>query len=252
MHITLWFEPAKQGTKDAFIRVPRSNLHLFQSLIYAVLPPDRAAFLHNEGYVVHGRRMKLFAMGWPLAARTPVFEEKMVRFPLPVRLVVSTPVTDTLDGLAGGALTAQELRIGNNVVLCSRVEAEQQRAEGGSLTVKTLSPVSCYEQTEQEGKPYTVYLPPQDPSFAVSVHNNLVRKFQALHPDREVPEGTVSITPAGPVRERAALFSPRTRFPIKGWSGRFRLEGPTELLQIALDCGLGAKNSAGWGCITKE
>ena len=32
----------------------------------------------------------------------------------------------------------------------------------------------------------------------------------------------------------------------------FRLEGPQELLQIALDCGLGAKNSAGWGCVTRE
>ena len=50
--------------EDAFIRVPRSNLHLFQSLIYSVLPPDRAAFLHDEGYPVDGRRMKLFAMSW--------------------------------------------------------------------------------------------------------------------------------------------------------------------------------------------
>ena len=62
----------------------------------------------------------------------------------------------------------------------------------------------------------------------------------------------MSVKPLGKVRERAALFSPRTRFPIKGWDGRFRLEGPRELLQVALDCGLGAKNSAGWGCVTKE
>ncbi|MBR1672168.1 MAG: hypothetical protein IJ702_04515 [Fretibacterium sp.] len=104
MHITLWLSAGKRG--DAFIRVPRSNLHLFQSLIYNVLPPDRAAFLHEEGYPVRGRRMKLFAMSWPVAAAEPTFEERAIRFPLPVRLVVSTPVTDTMDGIAGGALTS--------------------------------------------------------------------------------------------------------------------------------------------------
>ena len=252
MHITLWFEAPGGGAEDAFIRVPRSNLHLFQSLIYSVLPPDRAAFLHDEGYRVYGRRMKLFAMSWPIAARLPSFEAEAVRFPLPVRLVISTPVTDTMDGVAGGALAARELRIGNNVVLCSRVLAEQQWAEEGSLTVRTLSPISCYSQTEREGRPYTVYLTPEDPAFVVSVRNNLLRKFRALYPDREPPSGDVSVKPLGRVRERAALFSPKTRFPIKGWDGRFRLEGPQELLQVALDCGLGAKNSAGWGCVTKE
>ncbi|KUK58056.1 MAG: CRISPR-associated protein, Cas6 family, partial [Synergistales bacterium 53_16] len=37
--------------------------------------------------------------------------------------------------------------------------------------------------------------------------------------------------------------------PIKGWWGIFRLKGPVELLRIGLDAGLGAKNSAGWGCV---
>ena len=116
MHITLWFEAPGGGAEDAFIRVPRSNLHLFQSLIYSVLPPDRAAFLHDEGYCVDGRRMKLFAMSWPIAAERPVFEDGAILFPLPLRLVVSTPVTDTMDGIAGGALNAGDLRLGNNVV----------------------------------------------------------------------------------------------------------------------------------------
>ena len=246
MHITLWLT----GDRER-IRVPLSNLHLFQSLLYAVLPPERAAFLHDEGYRVEGRRLKLFAMSWPIAASRPAFEENAILFPLPVRLVVSTPVNATMDGIAGGALNAGDLRVGNNVVRCERIEAEQQRVDGEALTVRTLSPVTCYDQAERNGRPYTIYFSPHQKDFAVSVHNNLVRKFRALFPERAVPEGTVRIAPLGRVRERVAVFSPETSFPIKGWSGRFRLEGPQELLQIALDCGLGAKNSAGWGCVTR-
>jgi len=247
MHITLWF--TGDGGR---IRVPRSNLHLFQSMLYAVLPPERAAFLHDEGYRVDGRRMKLFAMSWPIAAERPVFEDGAILFPPPLRLVVSTPVTDTMDGIAGGALNAGDLRLGNNVVRCERIEAEQQRAEGEALTVRTLSPITCYDQAERNGRPYTVYFSPYQRDFAISAHNNLVRKFRALFPDRAVPEGTVRISPVGRVLERVATFSSKSSFPVKGWSGRFRLEGPQELLQIALDCGLGAKNSAGWGCVTRE
>jgi len=35
---------------------------------------------------------------------------------------------------------------------------------------------------------------------------------------------------------------------IKGWMGKYRLTGKPELLTVALDAGLGAKNSQGFGC----
>lgn len=250
MHITLWFD-APRPKSGAYVRLPRANLHLFQSLLYAVLPPERSAFLHDVGYLVGGRRMKLFAMSWPMASSLPTFEERAIRFPLPLRLVVSTPVTATLDGIAGGALSARELRIGNNKVVCARVSAEQQRATGERLMVRTLSPITCYTQVERRGRPFTLYYDPDDKDFAYSIHHNLVRKFRALHPDREPPEGIVRIDYVGDVHEKAARFREDMSFPIKGWMGRFLLEGPEELLQVALDCGLGAKNSSGWGCVVR-
>ena len=49
-----------------------------------------------------------------------------------------------------------------------------------------------------------------------------------------------------------SMFKDDSEFPIKGWWGKFKLEGPNELLQIALDCGIGARNSLCWGCLTKN
>ena len=67
MHITLYFK----ATDGDFIRVPRANLHLFQALIYNVLPPEHASFLHDEGYMIKGKHLKLFAMSWPITEKTP-------------------------------------------------------------------------------------------------------------------------------------------------------------------------------------
>lgn len=252
MHLTLWFTSVTPNGEDAFIRVPRANLHLFQSLLYAVLPPERASFLHDEGYSVNGRRMKLYAMSWPIAAGQPVFEDKAVRFPLPVRLVVSSPVSGIMEGIAGGALGSGVLRIGNNSVRCGYIEAAVQRVAGNSVTVRTLSPITCYSRAERNGRPFTIYHEPDQQEFKNSIHNNLVLKFRALYPDREPPVGRVHVTALGNVYERISRFSEKLKFPIKGWAGRFRLDGPGELLQVAVDCGLGAKNSSGWGCVTAE
>lgn len=247
MHITLWLNSHESDV----LRLPAANLHLFQSLLYKLLPHERAAFLHDEGYRVDGKPMKLFAMSWPLSEQRPKFLRDRIELKLPVRLVVSTSVETTLDGLADGALKGERLRIGSNSIVCERVEAKHYEAKGDCIRVRTLSPVTCYSQMQRgDGRRYTVYFSPREKDFSLSVHNNLIRKFRALYPERELPDGEVSIEPVGQPRERVAKFSESSGFPIKGWDGAFTLTGPQALLQIALDCGIGAKNSGGFGCIT--
>ena len=248
MHITLYL---KAIDKD-FIRVPRANLHLFQSLIYNVLPSEQAAFLHDEDYVVKGKHLKLFAMSWPISEKSPEFEERAIKFSSPVKIVISTPNLEVTGGITSNILSRERLRIGNNAVICSRVEAEQQTVTKNFMTVKTLSPVTCYSKTERNGKPYAQYYDPDSQEFEDLIYKNLLLKFQALTPEKTPPTEKVKVIPIGDLYERLSRFSEKAPFPIIGWYGNFRLEGPKELLQIALDTGIGAKNSGGWGCITKN
>ncbi|MDW8006914.1 MAG: CRISPR-associated endoribonuclease Cas6, partial [Thermomicrobium sp.] len=39
---------------------------------------------------------------------------------------------------------------------------------------------------------------------------------------------------------------------IEGWVGRFVLEGPPDYLRLALEAGLGAKNSQGFGFVEED
>ena len=247
MHITFYFNAAERD----FIRVPRANLHLFQALIYNVMPKEHASFLHDEGYLIKGKHLKLFAMSWPISETQPTFEENAIRFPSPVKIVISTPILDIIDGITGSILKSGVLRIGNNAVTCSKVEAEQQKVTKNFITVNTLSPVTCYTKTERNGKPYTQYYNHDEQEFENLIYNNLILKFQALNPEKMLPKGRVTVTSIGDLYERLSRFSEKAPFPVIGWSGKFRLKGPAELLQIALDSGIGAKNSGGWGCITK-
>ena len=59
MHITFSFT----SQEFSYVRLPSANLHLFQSMLYSLLPDELASRLHDEGFDSEGRRMKLFAMG---------------------------------------------------------------------------------------------------------------------------------------------------------------------------------------------
>ena len=109
MHITFVFTAAEQGAD--LLRLPSANLHIFQSMLYSLLPPDEATFLHDEGYEGGGQKMKLYAMSWPIAASRPVIQNRVIAFPMPVRLVVSTPLESTADNLIAGATQKGKLRL---------------------------------------------------------------------------------------------------------------------------------------------
>lgn len=251
MHITFSFTSPEISS----LRLPSANLHLFQSMLYSFLPFNIAAKIHDEGFDSDGRKMKLFAMGWPVASARPQFGENTIIFPLPLKLTVSTPIHELITGFTAGAMSWDDIRIGNNHVVCSGIEKHEFKADANTLTIRTLSPITCYASVERNGKQYTKYFRPEsfyDNEFQESIRANLLRKFRLLNPDKDIPSGNFTITPIGQMQERVSMFEKGGLFPVKGWWGKFKLKGDKELLQIALDCGLGAKNSSGWGCITLE
>ena len=248
MHITFSFS----AHDNSSIRLPSANLHLFQSMLYSLLPHEQASQLHDEGYDSDGRRMKLFAMGWPVASSRPQFGEDTIIFPLPLTLTVSTPVKELIAGFSGGAMSRDDIRIGNNHLICSGIEKTEHTVSSGTVIIRTLSPVTCYHSTERNGRNYTKYFSPYDKEFQNGIHANLLRKFRLLNPEKDIPEDSFSITPLGRLKEKVSMFEKGGLFPVKGWWGKFSLEGNSEILQTAIDCGLGSKNSSGWGCITTE
>lgn len=236
--------------ENGMLSLPRVNLYMVQAMVYGLLEREFAAQLHDVGFELGKRRFKLFGFGWLKGEGRPQISKDQITFKPPIRLTITSPVEGILSQLAGGALEREILRLGNNLLECRGVRVEDPHVEGDEAVLQAISPVSCYSTLRRpDGRPYTAYHDPREKTFQDQIHDNLVKKFQVLHPDRVIPEGRVSFRPIGNPRLQVARFRPDDSMPIKGWWGRFRLQGPGELLRIGLDAGLGAKNSAGWGCM---
>ena len=254
------------------VRLPRAYHHFLQSAVYGLLSEELADFLHGPGFLYEKRSFRLFVFSTLRSPRPPRSMGKdILLFDPPLSFILSSPVLDILEDCAQGLLAGRSLRLGNNDLVCSGVEVAAPKTTGTRLRLHTCSPITCYSTLKkQDGQPYAVYYEPQETAFAEQITANLRKKHAALrgasfpltlplsgeeetpspqtpfHLDVSVP---LRFRPAGKVHRVTGRFSPRDTFLIKGWEGTLLLEGPTELLQLALDAGLGAKNSSGWGCV---
>ncbi|MDY6868288.1 MAG: CRISPR-associated endoribonuclease Cas6 [Chloroflexota bacterium] len=72
------------------------------------------------------------------------------------------------------------------------------------------------------------------------------RKYRAVH-DKAPPKGNITVQALSRMQQHIVNYK---GFFIKGYSGRLKLKGPQELLQMALETGLGSKNSQGFGFVS--
>ncbi|MGQ9558635.1 MAG: CRISPR-associated endoribonuclease Cas6 [Desulfurispora sp.] len=228
--------------------VPLKYNYLIQSAIYSALPPELAEHLHEQGYEAGGRRYKMFTFSRLLGRYVLDREARTISFSEKVTLVVSSPNIKFFHYLINNLLTRNHLRLGEARLAIEHVRFSEQVVEEETLVVRTLSPVVAYSTLlRPEGGKYTCYYQPGEKEFERIVSANLAKKYAAYH-GQTAPEGLVQVR----VLDRPRLHVMDYKGSVvKGYTGRLRLIGPRELLQIALDAGLGSKNAQGFGCVEK-
>lgn len=237
------------------ITLPIHYNHMVQSAIYATLDNNFAGFLHDTGFEGGGRRFKLFTFSRLMGVYRFNAATGEITYTSPLKLIVSSPVEKFCESLVNGLLTKNTLRIGPATFHLQSVrvdrpliteEVNELNDEQIQIRVKTLSPVVVYSTLfRPEGSKYTCYFQPGDSDFSRLAAENLRKKYQAIYGIKP-PEGEIHIKP---------LYQPKLQiikyknFVIKGYSGVLSISGPAPLLQVAMDAGLGAKNSMGFGLI---
>lgn len=252
--------------------LPRQYNALLQGFVYRQLDRWLATRLHDRGLPDPQnvtRRLRLFTFSRLLPARLPGrppgsfrAREGRIAFAGPVRLVVASPLATFLQSFAAHLLARGSARLGSTRVRVVDVSVAAAVPLDGPLAVEALSPVTVYRTIEREGRPFTRYYGPHEPEFAALVVGNLLRKLRtfqaaalALGEDAQEPDAEVEVEDAAAAvqplrvgeRDRRVLRYRET--VIEGWTGRWRLDLPAPLLRMALDAGLGAKNSQGFGCV---
>ena len=250
---------------------------------------DYAGFLHEQGYEEqsedepgearvegdapgetrrpHRRRFKLFVFAPLRSTQRRILDDTLYLGPGAAHWLVSSPVEPFLMNFASGLLAHHGLPVGRATVPIAGVETLPGPDFGESAHFICLSPVVVAVTAPpdapdarfyREGaggspgrKPPATYLRPDNPRFSEGVRRNLLGKYSALYGRRPADDrltltfdrdylsshkGTKVITYKDDIRILGA-FCP------------FTLTGSPELITFAYECGLGEKNSIGFGMI---
>ncbi len=251
MRLEIRLEPEQCGL------LPLHYREALQAVIYRHLPKEVGQPLHDGAYWRAERPLKLFvfsqlhgAVRYRPGEGVEVAGAVWFRFASPDRALAL--------GLAAGLLQFGRVRIATLDFAVREIATLALPEIGDTLVVRALSPVTVYRTLEVEGRRRTQYYNPLNQEFAELVVANLERKARVLGLLAGAQDGepTVADSARSLVQVRPFAVHPRAkrleRYKgtwIEGWVGRFRLEGPPELLRLALEAGLGAKNSQGFGYV---
>lgn len=222
---------------------------LVQGAIYENISPELARFLHDRGFAGGGRSFKLFTFSRLLGKYRLDRVNKKIAFPEGARLVISSPIKEFCTSLMGCMLGDGLIYLAHVPVRVEGIHALKPEVSGTSVSVDLLSPVVVYSTFDKpEGGKYTCYFQPGESEFAGQLGDNLRKKYAAYY-GRPAPEGAVKVRTLNRPQQNITMYKQTV---IKGYSCRLNLTGPQELLQMAVDAGLGAKNPQGFGCLRIE
>ncbi len=243
MQLSFVFESDKE------ISLPLHYNHLIQGFLYEAIDPELSIFLHDKGYKVDRRPFRLFVYSRILGKYKIDSLRKSITFDPKIELLIASPLEDFCLSIAKNILRRGNLHLGDNILHGVTYTRHSPNVTDESVIVYTQSPITVYSTFfRPDQRKYTVYFQPGDPDYNRLVTKNLQRKYRAVH-HKSPPSGVVSVIARSRLKRNIIKYK---GFIIKGFSGKLALEAPPELLQMALDAGIGAKNSQGFGFVQMD
>lgn len=235
-----------KSQKGRTIGFPIQYNYSLQGLVYSMLEPHFADFLHREGYKFEKRRFKMFSFSRILGNFSIDRQKNKIIFTGDIYLYITSPMEDLIRQVSNTLLLEPTLRIGNQILIVDGIKVGQQSVESEKVTIETTSPVTIYSTLYKvDGSKFTYYYNPMEKDFSTLIKNNLIKKYNAFYGEN-LEQAHFHISPIGKTKENVINYKGTI---IKGHSGRFLLEGDKGLLNFALKAGLGGKNSQGFGSI---
>jgi len=237
--------------------LPMDYQYYLSAWIYKVIgraDPEFSQFLHSQGYANGTKQFRLFNYS-PLNFGKPILWKERSLFEIAadrISMQVSFYMPDAAERFIVGLFNNQEVFVGdkfNGIDLAvAQIERIPEHSFSTTITHKALSPIVISFQ--DEGEKYARYLSPEDEGYQQLVKNNLTQKWNILPNVKPFTESfNFNMKPTSVAKSKLITIKPNTpeQSKVRGFVYNFSLTCPPEIHQLILACGIGEKNSMGFG-----
>ncbi len=232
------------------------NYNYFLSAwIYSTLRKSNIQYaqkLHTQGYSYGKKAFKLFVFSQLRCNKFEIIGEDII-FLDKTYLYIASPKKEFLLNFVNEILNNNNLALQNYEFWIEKVEVlKEPEFISKENKFVCLSPIVTSTAIKKDGKLKSMNMPLHDPRFVINLRNNLIEKYYILY--NTLPDNLnlninfdmkyYSKNPQGKRVRYKNVY-------IKGYMVPFTMSGNKELINVAYNCGLGEKNSAGFGMIQK-
>ncbi|NYB51220.1 MAG: CRISPR-associated endoribonuclease Cas6 [Methanobacteriaceae archaeon] len=221
--------------------IPYNYNHILSAIIYRKIADlDLAAKLHFSNDFKFFTFSQIYVPNWKRTRKGIISRDGKLEF------FISSPNEDLIKSLVEGHLENSVVNFKRDELLVEQIELLKKPFFKENMEMRTMSPVMARIKREVDGKLKIWDLGPGDERFYESIQKNLINKYTAFYGDYD-GERWVKIRPD-------MNSTRRRRIEIKGNYHRcfmmnFEIEADSRLIEFAYDCGLGEKNSMGFGMV---
>ncbi|KXG77806.1 hypothetical protein AN618_08180 [Fervidicola ferrireducens] len=227
--------------------LPWNYPHLLHGYLYGAIAranPEFGSFLHEQGFVEGNHRYKMLVFSKIFSRESRALPGGLKVTP-PLTWWFSSPLNAPIEALVKTMLLEGEVRLGNIRLYVEKVEVEGIPDISERMLCETISPVVASTGIKEEGRLVKRFLSPDETDFRRVIEVNLLRKAKALGISFDHALN-INFEPVGKWRSR--LFTVQGT-NVKGYEGRFVIEGDKNLIQLAYEAGIGERNSQGFGML---
>lgn len=238
-------------------RLPFNYQHHLTGLVYRLLAEssrDYATYLHDQGYESGEKHFRLFTFSQLEIPKRRVTREGVEFQDSEASWQVSSPVRDFVKYLADGLLERETIQVGHLTFAVTGAEIVSPPQFTSAMEFVCLSPITLSRAASELGRP-ACYLRYQDPEFSSRLRENLLRKYLAFSPTLPADTNLEFAFDTSYIERHQGKISRLVTYRdqrILGYMAPFSLTGNPELIRFAYECGLGEKNSFGFGMIAPD
>lgn len=231
------------------IILPIQYQHILQSALLAWIDDSTyQTFLHDTGFSSGKRTYKLYTFSKIYGKFELDKKNKNIIFSDAIHLYISSCDKRYLTYMIKNIISNRPLSLKEYKLTLDGVGCIEEACDKNVCKVRTLSPIAVSSTLMRgDGIKKRYYYNPREREYSDMIRDNLLRKYRAFY-EKEPVDTQFHIKLVDKGKESFVFYK---REVIKAWNGIFQIEGSKELIELALNVGLGERNSAGFGCIMK-